>query len=73
MTSEKVSPSPITIVADIASAIEIEKRMNRGTKLPLRDALARVSADYNKMVTAKRHRIDSNKKALVYNLRLDSD
>ena len=34
----------------------------------LRDLLNRVVASYNKDVTIRRHRIDSGRKALIYNL-----
>ena len=67
VTSEKLAPSPITMCADINQAIAVERR-NGGGKLPLKDALAKVIAQYNKMVTIKRHRIESGRRALIYNL-----
>ena len=69
MTSEKLTPSPITICADIKQAITVERR-NGGAKLPLKDVLAKTIAQYNRMVTIKRHRIESARRALIYNLRL---
>ena len=36
--------------------------------MPLKDALNRVIADYNKLVTLKRHRVDSARRAMCYNL-----
>ena len=70
MTSEKVAPSPVQIVADIRQAIELEKRQLRNGRLALKDALGRVIAEYNKMITAKKHRIDAIKRALIYNMPL---
>lgn len=37
-------------------------------KQPLKDLLSRVAADYNRMCTIKKHRIDTGKRALLYNL-----
>ncbi|CAK9076606.1 Uncharacterized protein SCF082_LOCUS36896, partial [Durusdinium trenchii] len=68
ITSEKVAPSAIQIVADLKSAIGIEQRMNRGRSQPLKDILGRVTSEYNKMVSIKRHRIDTTRKNLAYNL-----
>ncbi|CAJ1451503.1 unnamed protein product [Effrenium voratum] len=70
VTSEKVAPSPVQIVADIRQAIELEKRQLRNGRLALKDALGRVIAEYNKMITAKKHRIDAIKRALIYNMPL---
>jgi len=67
VTAEKLTPSPITICADIKQAIALERR-NGGAKLPLKDVLAKVIAQYNRMVTIKRHRIESGRRALIYNL-----
>ena len=63
-------PSAISIVADLSAAIEIEKRLAKGKTLPLKDALSRVISEYNKLTSIKRHRIDTTKKALAYNLLL---
>lgn len=57
------------MVADLGKALELEKKMStRGAKMPLKDALNRVIADYNKLVTLKRHRVDSARRAMCYNL-----
>lgn len=37
-------------------------------KAPLKDCLSKVVASYNKMCTNKKHKVDSAKRALVYNL-----
>ena len=71
VTSEKITPSPISLVADIQQAINIEKRMGK-TKSALKDSLSRICADYNKMVTVKRHRLDGQRRQLIYNMLLES-
>lgn len=69
MTSEKIAPSPLDMVADLGKALVLERKMStRGAKMPLKDALNRVIADYNKLVTLKRHRVDSSRRAMCYNL-----
>ena len=70
MTAEKVAPSPLCIVADIASAIDIERRIGRQRAPPLKDILSKVVSDYNKMCTNKTHRINTQRKGLLYNLLL---
>ena len=69
VTAEKISPSPISIVADIQKAVELEKKLGRG-KNALRDVLGRVVSDFNKMTANKKHRIDSGRKALLLNMLL---
>lgn len=73
VTAEKVSPSPVCLVADFASAVQVERVQAKrsGTKTALKDLLARCVADYNKLCTIKRHRVDSAKRATIYNLLLD--
>ena len=57
------------MVADLGKALELERKIStRGAKMPLKDALSRVIADYNKLVTLKRHRVDSTRRAMCYNL-----
>ena len=72
MTSEKSTPSPICLVGDMSSAVAAERGLARrpGAKTALKDVLSRCIAEYNKMTTLKRHRIDSSKRALIYNLLL---
>ena len=74
VTSEKLVPSPLTIVSEIGQAIDVERRMTTSrSRAPLKDCLAKVIADFNKMVTIKKHRIDSARRSLCYNLLLGSD
>lgn len=69
VTSEKQSPSPVNIAADIGAAIAMERKSSRvGPKTPLKDVLKKCVASYNRMVTVKKHKIDSAKWALIYNL-----
>ena len=72
VTAEKISPSPISILADIQKAVELEKKLGRG-KIALRDVLGRVVSDFNKMNANKKHRIDSGRKALLLNMLLGKD
>ena len=67
VTAEKISPSPIGIMADISKAVEMEKKIGRGTTA-LRDVLGRVVSEYNKMIVNKKHRIDAGRKNLLLNL-----
>ncbi|CAL1131715.1 unnamed protein product [Cladocopium goreaui] len=67
VTAEKISPSPISMLADIQQAINIERKMNKSNKA-LKDIMARVVSDYNKMVSIKRHKIDGARRNLIYNL-----
>ena len=68
VTAEKIEPSPITIMGEINQAIQVEKSFVRGGRAGLRDLLNVTVTNYNKMVTNKRHRIDSGRKALILNL-----
>lgn len=71
VTSEKIAPSPLTIVSDLGKAIEFERKMATSRhKVPLKDVLSRVIADFNKMVTVKKHRVDTSRRNLCYNLTL---
>ena len=69
VTAEKQAPSPISILADISEAIKIHRRLSPG-KVPLRDAMTKVIAEYNRIVTVRRHRVDSARRSLIYNLLL---
>ena len=71
VSAEKTSPSPVSMVADVAAAIELEKQISAskgGVKSTLRDLLTRVASTYNKMTSIKRHRIDGTRKNLLYNM-----
>ena len=69
MTAEKTSPSPITIVADVHEAVKIQKRMSSG-RMALKDALAKTVAEYNKLCSNKKHKIDAGRRSLIWNLQL---
>lgn len=50
-------------------AISLERRSGKaGVSKALKDCLNRAVAEYNKMVTVRRHRIENVKKGLIYNL-----
>lgn len=69
VTAEKMAPSPLTIVSDLGKAIEFERKMSTSRhKVPLKDALSRVIADFNRLVTVKKHRVDTARRNLCYNL-----
>lgn len=71
MTAEKIAPSPIDLVALLQQAVDSERKtLRNGNKAPLKDVLGKCIAEYNRMVSVKRHRIDSSRRALVYNLLL---
>ena len=55
------------MLGDIQQAINIERKMNKSNKA-LKDIMARVVSDYNKMVSIKRHKIDGARRNLIYNL-----
>ncbi|CAK8998217.1 unnamed protein product [Durusdinium trenchii] len=69
VTAEKLTPSPLTIVSDLGKAIELERAMSTSrTRIPLKDAMNKVIADFNRLVTLKRHRVDTARRNLAYNL-----
>lgn len=70
MSSEKIRPSPLNIAADLEQAIALDRRQNPRKSQALRDCLNRSVADYNAMVTNRKHRIDSARKCMIYNLSL---
>ena len=72
VTSEKQAPSAIDFVGTMRSAVDLEKRMmvKSNASKALKDLLGKVVAEYNRMVTVKKHRIDGPKRALCYNMPL---
>lgn len=69
MTSEKQTPSPINIAADLGAAVDMERKSSAlMAKAALKDCLSKVVASYNRMCTNKKHKVDSAKRALVYNM-----
>ena len=69
ITAEKQSPSAIQFYADLKEAIALERRVQQGNK-PLKNVLSKIVADYNRMVTVRSHRIDTNRRNMAYNLLL---
>ena len=68
MTSEKQQPSALDLLGSMSGAISLERRM--GPAKPLKDMLAKCISAYNAMTTNRRHRIDTGRKTLLYNLLL---
>ena len=58
------------MLADVQQAINVEKKLHP-SKTALKDVLGRVVAEYNRMTTVRRHRIDGARRQLVYNLFLN--
>lgn len=58
------------MLADIQQAINVEKKLHP-SKTALKDVLGRVVAEYNRMTSVRRHRIDGARRQLVYNLFLN--
>lgn len=69
VTSDKQAPSALDYLGAMKEAVALEKRLDRkGASKALKDLLGKCVAEYNKMCSNKRHRIDSDKKKLVMNL-----
>lgn len=60
----------MALVADFRQAMDADRRASRGPKVPLRDALAKTVATYNKLTTNKGHKVNHQRKAIIYNLLL---
>ena len=67
VSADKQTPSAIDYLGHMKEAVELERRQK---SRPLKDMLSGLVSQYNKMATQKRHRIDAQKKSLVYNMRL---
>ena len=71
VSAEKQTPSPIDCLGALKQAVEVERRVSKsGVSKALRDVVSRCVGEYNRMVTLKKHRIDSTTKSLVMNLPL---
>lgn len=72
VTAEKQAPSPLDYLGTMKQAVELEKRSAKpGTSKALKDCLNRCIVEYNRMVSNKKHRIDTDKRKLVHNMFLD--
>lgn len=73
VTSEKQSPSPLDFLGAISEAVVLEKQLAKGgASKALKDLIFKVCASYNALCTIRKHRIDTQRKALIYNLCLGS-
>ena len=70
MTSEKQAPSALDYLGSMQQAVSLERRSSKpgGASTALRDVLGRCIAEYNKMCTNKRHKIDTDRKKMILNL-----
>lgn len=73
VTSEKQSPSPLDFLGAISEAVVLEKQLAKGgASKALKDLIFKVCASYNALCAIRKHRIDTQRKALIYNLCLGS-
>lgn len=71
MTAQKQAPSALDYLGAMKQAVDLETRACKpGTSRALRDVLNRCIAEYNKMATNKKHRIDTERRKLIQNLLL---
>ena len=64
VTSEKQAPSALDLLGSIAKAIDVERRQANskpGVSKALKDMLSKVVGDFNKLVSNKKHRIDTGR------------
>lgn len=63
-------PSAIDFLSSMKAAVDTERRIasKNGGRTALKDLLAKTIAEYNRLVTIKKHRIDGTKKQLIYNM-----
>lgn len=73
VTADKQTPSALDYLGHMKEAVAIEKRLQKQPPRPLKDLLNSLVATYNKMTTSKRHRIETGKKNLIYNMWLSSN
>ncbi|CAL1162578.1 unnamed protein product [Cladocopium goreaui] len=76
VTSEKQAPSDLDLLGAIGQAVDVELRAAKakpGASKALKDLLSKCITEFNKLCTIKKHRIDTARKALIYNLSLDAD
>ena len=62
-------PSALEYLGHFQNAIQLEKRLLKpGASKALKDLLNPLVATYNRMTSNKKHRIDTAKRALIYNM-----
>ncbi|CAE7329242.1 unnamed protein product, partial [Symbiodinium sp. CCMP2592] len=66
-TAETQAPSALQYMAEIEQAMKCEKALTT-RKVTTRELLSKCIADYNKLITVKKWRIDSGKRKLISNL-----
>ena len=73
MTSEKQAPSALDLLGAVGHAVDVELRQAQakpGASKALKDLLSKCVTEFNKLCTIKRHRIDTSRRSLIYNLTL---
>ena len=71
VTSEKQSPSALDLLGAISQAVAVERRqaqLKPGASKALKDLINKCVTEFNKLTTVKKHRIDTTRKSLIYNL-----
>lgn len=71
ITAEKQAPSALDFLGAISDAVRLEKQLSKPNQSKaLKDLVNKVCSEYNKLCQNKKHRIDTQRKALIYNLNL---
>ena len=69
MTAEKQAPSALDYLGAMQAAVALERRMCKpGVSKAQKDVLGRCIAEYNKMCSNKKHRVDTDRKKLIQNM-----
>lgn len=69
VSAQKQAPSAIDFLGSMKEAVSIERRLAKsGTSCALKDLVQRCVAEYNRMVTQRKHRIDTGIKNMIVNL-----
>eukprot|EP00435_Cladocopium_sp_Y103_P069260 s569_g33.t1 len=69
VSAQKQAPSPLDFLGNLKEAVGVERRLSRaGASSALKDVVGRCVSEYNKMVTKKAHRIDTEIKKMILNL-----
>lgn len=75
VTAEKQSPSALDLLGAMSQAVATERRLasaRPGSSKALKDLLGKCISEFNAKITNKKHRIDTHRKNLIYNLMLTS-
>lgn len=71
VTSEKQAPSVLDMLGAVGQAVALErKNATSSQSKALKDLLTKCIGDYNRLTTRRSHRVDTQKKQLIYNMSL---